>query len=261
MAHDFTVEPDIHNMGFPPGAMPPGPMGMPMGMGFGGPVPPFGFGGPGGPGNGGMSGHHGESSQPSTVVLVTGLAEGIMPDHLFRLFGYYGNVNRVKILFNKKENALVQFSSPQGANNAISFLNDCVIKGRPIKVNMSKHPSIAMPREQDLHSELTKDYSELKRFRYSPTNPKAASQICAPSAVLHISNIPPSMDEDELRLKFSEVGFVKGFQFMAGPKRMALIQMDSPEQAISGLITYHDMEIEGYNLRVSFSRSHIGSSN
>jgi hypothetical protein len=36
-------------------------------------------------------------------------------DHLFTLFGVYGDVQRVKILFNKKDTALVQMSEPQQA--------------------------------------------------------------------------------------------------------------------------------------------------
>ncbi|KAA3679497.1 uncharacterized protein DEA37_0012270 [Paragonimus westermani] len=39
----------------------------------------------------------------------------VYPDALFTLFGVYGDVTRVKIMFNKKDTALVQFSDSQQA--------------------------------------------------------------------------------------------------------------------------------------------------
>ena len=36
-------------------------------------------------------------------------------DLLFRLFGVYGDVLRVKILYNKPDTALIMFSNPLGA--------------------------------------------------------------------------------------------------------------------------------------------------
>ena len=36
-------------------------------------------------------------------------------DFLFRLFGVYGDVLRVKILYNKPDTALIMFSNPLGA--------------------------------------------------------------------------------------------------------------------------------------------------
>jgi polypyrimidine tract-binding protein 2 len=51
-----------------------------------------------------------------SVLLVSNLDENLTEcDHLFILFGVYGDVQRVKILFNKKDTALVQMSEPQQA--------------------------------------------------------------------------------------------------------------------------------------------------
>lgn len=43
----------------------------------------------------------------SPVVLVNKLAEAVTPDHLFALFGVYGDVLRVKILYNKRDTAMI----------------------------------------------------------------------------------------------------------------------------------------------------------
>ena len=49
-----------------------------------------------------------------SVLLVSNMDENLTEcDHLFILFGVYGDVQRVKILFNKKDTALVQMSEPQ----------------------------------------------------------------------------------------------------------------------------------------------------
>ena len=49
-----------------------------------------------------------------SVLLVSNMDENLTEcDHLFILFGVYGDVHRVKILFNKKDTALVQMSEPQ----------------------------------------------------------------------------------------------------------------------------------------------------
>jgi polypyrimidine tract-binding protein 2 len=55
-------------------------------------------------------------SGSGTVLLVSNLNEDKTEcDHLFILFGVYGDVQRVKILFNKKDTALIQMAEPQQA--------------------------------------------------------------------------------------------------------------------------------------------------
>lgn len=49
----------------------------------------------------------------TTVLIVSNLDSRVEPDNLFTLFGVYGDVLRVKILFNKPDTALIQFVSPQ----------------------------------------------------------------------------------------------------------------------------------------------------
>lgn len=59
---------------------------------------------------GAMGGAMGGDDTP--VVLVSNLnADVVTPADLQVLFGVYGDVHRVKILFNKKDTALVQFAT------------------------------------------------------------------------------------------------------------------------------------------------------
>lgn len=183
----------------------------------------------------------------------------VTPHCLFILFGVYGDVMRVKILFNKKENALVQMSDSTQAQLAMSHLNGQRLHGKPLRITLSKHTSVQLPREGHEDQGLTKDYSNSPLHRFKKPGSKNYSNIFPPSATLHLSNIPPSVVEDDLKLLFSSSGaMVKAFKFFQKDHKMALIQMGSVEEAIESLIEFHNHDLgENHHLRVSFSKSSI----
>ncbi|XP_047230384.1 polypyrimidine tract-binding protein 1-like isoform X7 [Girardinichthys multiradiatus] len=195
-----------------------------------------------------------------SVLLVSNLnPERVTPHCLFILFGVYGDVMRVKILFNKKENALVQMSDSTQAQLAMSHLNGQRLHGKPLRITLSKHTSVQLPREDHEDQGLTKDYSSSPLHRFKKPGSKNYSNIFPPSATLHLSNIPPSVVEDDLKMLFSSSGaIVKAFKFFQKDHKMALIQMGSVEEAIDCLITFHNHDLgENHHLRVSFSKSSI----
>uniref|UniRef100_A0A9L0JRZ3 RRM domain-containing protein n=1 Tax=Equus asinus TaxID=9793 RepID=A0A9L0JRZ3_EQUAS len=160
----------------------------------------------------------------NSVLLVSNLnPERVTLQSLFIVFGVYGDVQWVKILFNKKENALVQMANGSQAQLAMSHLN-----GSPL-------------------------------HRLKKPGSKNFQNIFPPSATLHLSNIPPSMSEDDLKILFSSNGgIVKWFKFFQKDQKMALIQMGSVEEAILALIELHNHDLgENHHLRVSFSKSTI----
>lgn len=103
------------------------------------------------------------------------------PDSLFTLFGVYGDVLRVKILYNKKDNALIQYSEPQQAQlgifppassinkqySAIQHLDKVRWHDKVIRVAPSKHNNVQLPKEGQPDAGLTRDYSHspLHRFK------------------------------------------------------------------------------------------------
>ncbi|XP_013874632.1 polypyrimidine tract-binding protein 1 isoform X2 [Austrofundulus limnaeus] len=195
-----------------------------------------------------------------SVLLVSNLnPERVTPHCLFILFGVYGDVMRVKILFNKKENALVQMSDSTQAQLAMSHLNGQRLHGKPLRITLSKHTSVQLPREGHEDQGLTKDYSSSPLHRFKKPGSKNYSNIFPPSATLHLSNIPPSVVEDDLTRLFSSSGaVVKAFKFFQKDHKMALIQMSSVEEAIESLIQFHNHDLgENHHLRVSFSKSSI----
>ncbi|CAD5126291.1 DgyrCDS14445 [Dimorphilus gyrociliatus] len=156
------------------------------------------------------------SSSPAinSVVLVSNLnEETVTPDALFTLFGVYGDVIRVKVLFNKKDNALVQYNDPSGAQFAIQHLNNIRVWGKPLKVTQSKHAVVQMPREGQQDAQLTKDYTSSSLHRFKKPNSKNHHNIYPPSATLHLSNIPPNVGEQTLRDLFGEFGTIVNFKF------------------------------------------------
>ncbi|XP_069818248.1 polypyrimidine tract-binding protein 3 isoform X3 [Dendropsophus ebraccatus] len=195
-----------------------------------------------------------------SVLLVSNLnPDVILPHALFILFGVYGDVHRVKILFNKKENALVQMADATQAQLAMSHLNGQRLHGRVLRITLSKHQSVQLPREGHEDQGLTKDYTNSPLHRFKKPGSKNFQNIFPPSATLHLSNIPPSVSDDDLKRLFASTGCsVKAFKFFQKDRKMALIQLGSVEEAITALIDLHNHDLgDNHHLRVSFSKSMI----
>nr|CAH7725531.1 unnamed protein product [Callosobruchus chinensis] len=196
----------------------------------------------------------------ATVLLVSNLNEEMVtPDALFTLFGVYGDVQRVKILYNKKDSALVQLAEPHQAHLAITHMDKLKVFGKNIRVMLSKHQSVQMPKEGQPDAGLTKDYSQSPLHRFKKPGSKNYQNIYPPSATLHLSNIPATINEDDIKKAFTDNGFtVKAFKFFPKDKKMALIQLPSMEEAVIALIKMHNYQLsESNHLRVSFSKSSI----
>ncbi|NXI64122.1 PTBP3 protein, partial [Anseranas semipalmata] len=196
----------------------------------------------------------------NSVLLVSNLnPEAITPHGLFILFGVYGDVHRVKIMFKKKENALVQMADANQAQLAISNLNGQRLYGKVLRATLSKHQTVQLPREGQEDQGLTKDYSNSPLHRFKKPGSKNFHNIFPPSATLHLSNIPSSVSVDDLKNLFAGTGStVKAFRFFQKDCKMALIQLGSVEEAVHALIELHNHDLgENHHLRISFSKSTI----
>ncbi|NWU23525.1 PTBP3 protein, partial [Dyaphorophyia castanea] len=196
----------------------------------------------------------------NSVLLVSNLnPEAITPYGLFILFGVYGDVHRVKIMFKKRGIALVQMADATQAQLAINYLNGQRLYGRVMHATLSKYQTIQLPREGQEDKGLTKDYSNSPLHRFKNPCSKNFQNIFPPSATLHLSNIPPSVTVDDLKNLFTSKGStVKGFKFFQKDCKMALIQLGSVEEAVHALIELHNHDFgENQHLRVSFSKSTI----
>ncbi|XP_050997490.1 polypyrimidine tract-binding protein 1-like isoform X1 [Acomys russatus] len=193
----------------------------------------------------------------NSVLLVANLnTEKVTPYSLFILFGTYGNVQRVKILYNKKENALVQMADGSQAELAMRHLNGHKLYGKALCIMLSKYQSVKLPREGKEDQNLTKNYVNSPLHRFKKPGSKNFQNIFPPSATLHLSNLPTSVTEEDLKTLFSRsAGEVKAFKFFPKDRKMALIRMGSVEDAIQALVDLHGHALDqNHHLRVSFSR-------
>ncbi|VDQ03251.1 unnamed protein product [Trichobilharzia regenti] len=141
----------------------------------------------------------------STVLIVSNLNEDrVYPDALFTLF-------------------------------ALQYLNGQRLWDKPMKIAVSRHNIVQLPKEETENG-LTKDYTNSLLHRFRKPNSKNFQNIYPPSHVLHLSNIPPSVVESDIRVLFATKGFeVTGFRFMKDNK-MALVQLETIDLAIQALI-------------------------
>jgi polypyrimidine tract-binding protein 2 len=161
-------------------------------------------------------------------------------------------------MFNKKDNALIQFTDGSQAQCAMTHLDKLKLWGKQIKVAPSKHAVVQMPKEGQPDAGLTKDYTNSPLHRFKKPNSKNHHNIFPPSATLHLSNIPPTTEEDSLKDLFIEHGEVVAFKFFQKDRKMALIQMSTIEEAVHALIALHNFELaNASHLRVSFTKSVI----
>ncbi|KAM6230099.1 polypyrimidine tract-binding protein 3 [Porphyrio hochstetteri] len=196
----------------------------------------------------------------SPVILVNNLnPEAITPHGLFILFGLYGDVHRVKILYNKKESALVEMADIKQAQTAMRYLDGQRIYGRILHTTFSKYHRVVLPRKGQDGQDLTKDYTNSPLHRFKKRGSRNFRNIFPPSATLRLSNIPSSVTVDELKKLFVNTGStMKNFRFFQKDCKMALVQLSSVEEAIHALIELHGHDFgENNHLHVSFSNTII----
>jgi hypothetical protein len=191
-----------------------------------------------------MGGNSGAANGP--CLLVSSLPEELAnPDSLCNLFGFYGDVVRVKILRNKRDCALVQLSKPHQATLCRNFLDQAKAYGKKICVSFSRMNSIKLPSDIGIEDDAsTKDYSNVRgvhRFRNPNVAQKLMKNLCAPTSVLHVANLSEDVDRETLKNYFIENGFtVKEIHECGKDGSMALVQLSSVEESIAALAKLHN---------------------
>jgi len=205
------------------------------------------------------------SNQQQNVCFVRNLEpERITPDILFTLFGVYGNVIRVKILFHKPNNALIQFENPSQCQAAIHYLSGCPLHGKKLLLTVSTNQSISFQKGDEESERYTKEYTNSPLHRFRVEGSKNFSNIAPPSPALHVSNLDPHVSEDVLRRLFSNYGNIVSMKMFtannssssSADRKMASIQMEDTAQAVEALVNLHNYRFENSAtfFRVSFSK-------
>ena len=179
-------------------------------------------------------------------LLVSSLPDELAnPDCLCNLFGFYGDVVRVKILRNKRDCALVQLSKPHQATVCRNFLDQAKVFGKKICVSFSRMSSIKLPSDIGIDDDSsTKDYSNVRgvhRFRNPNVAQKLMKNLCAPTSILHVANLSEDVDKETLKKYFIDNGFtIKDIHDCGKDGSMALVQFSSVEESIAALAKLHN---------------------
>lgn len=75
-------------------------------------------------------------------------------------------------------------------HEAMSHLNGQKMYGKIIRVTLSKHQTVALPRDGLDDQGLTKDFANSPLHRFKKPGSKNFQNIFPPSATLHLSNVP-----------------------------------------------------------------------
>nr|WMV69962.1 polypyrimidine tract-binding protein 1/2 [Euglena gracilis]BDX17178.1 polypyrimidine tract-binding protein C [Euglena gracilis] len=140
------------------------------------------------------------------VLLVNGLDDKIKPEELFNLFGTCGDVMKVKILFNKRDSALLEFRNSSQAATAREMMQGCPISGRQLHIVPSSKDSINISRADNQEADLSRDFTHCGSHRFRDENSPQFQYIRPPCEILHVSNIPPNIDEEALMDAFAPFG-------------------------------------------------------
>jgi hnRNP-L/PTB/hephaestus splicing factor len=201
----------------------------------------------------------GQDQNAGCVVSVSNLAPEVTPHDLFILCGVYGDVLRVKLLHKQPGQALVQFRTPDGANSAESHLNDCPLLDRELHLRINKMSEIKMPPPHASEDERAKssDYTNSKLHRFRFEGSQNFRHICKPTKQLHVSNLPQSADQMSVASLMETVATpLKVVMFPpkeATVKRMAIVDFEDVATAVQALVSLHDQELDGSNIRMTFS--------
>jgi len=188
------------------------------------------------------------------TILIKNLPRGLNCGDLFRLCGMFGNVMRVKIFYSNPENALIEFQDNTQAMVAKTHLNNCSIRGNNVFITVSKNPIIFNVPTIPEGNKFLGDYRESKEHRYKIVGSKNFRNIAPPSPVLHLSNLCEDKADGFYKDLFRVCGRIKKSLVLKGDTKNMLVEMENVGQAVEVLMQFHNFDIEGMFLKVSFSK-------
>uniref|UniRef100_A0A0G4HN47 RRM domain-containing protein n=1 Tax=Chromera velia CCMP2878 TaxID=1169474 RepID=A0A0G4HN47_9ALVE len=197
------------------------------------------------------------------VVMVHNLpvTPNVDPRKLFNLFSIYGNVTRVKILYNKADTAMIQFSDPFYATLAVFYLNAIHIEGAEISVQFSKNKSVAGAGQTDeiaSAKNLSPNANDQRWGDNTESPGRIVRNASKPTSVLFCANFDDAVDENTIRglvAQFAHVRKIVMPPCKEGSKlRMANVAVGSPAEAVSCVMNLHGLRVGERDLKVAFSR-------
>lgn len=198
------------------------------------------------------------------VVLVSNLPDELAQvDRIFNIMGVYGDVLCVKILFQKRDCALVHMSRPHHAAQAKQHLDQFKVGGKNLTLSYSKIRTLLANKlidEDGLQKQFVQ--SKLHRFKNQQQVAKITKNMGPPTNILHVSNFPETFTHEDIKEMFIENGFTaKESRECEGKTKMCYLIFSSPDEALMALAVMHNHSTDelksknGKGLCVSFTNN------
>lgn len=240
------------------------------GHGRGGPE--YGSGRPGGEFREAGHGHGG----PTSVVMVYNLpADGTWPgfnhEHVFNLFGCFGDVLRVRLMSKPENTGMVELANPTMASFSMDMLDRAPLRGKPLHVTASKHTSLVTQAPAGSAAAATmavevRDFTDSAHHRFRRGLP--ARPPNAPCSTVYFTNLPASTTDAALVTLLTTAGASAPttVRFMseraaggdhaapgAAPRRAGFVDFPSTEDAVAAIMLCNNMSVDGTFVRLSFA--------
>jgi len=191
------------------------------------------------------------------VIMVHNLiANEVSPYDLFKLFGSFGDVHRVKIMFNSRNTAFIQMSSITDVQNLLRHLQGVEFMGQKLALVKSRIPSINLPYHAEASEGLTQDFTFSEEHRFGDIRAKNRRYICKPSNVVHIANLPRNFSKFDCEEEFSSFSAIDNsikVIMNKGKPGQAFVVLKDISNSLQFLIQYHHTQVERKIIRVSFT--------
>ncbi|XP_034239506.1 uncharacterized protein LOC117644286 [Thrips palmi] len=191
----------------------------------------------------------------SKLVYVTKIAKDVTLDHLFTLFGLYGNVLKIKKM--SPVSAVIEMGDPAQADLAVRYLNFAPLKGLKLHVNLSKFSTIFTNRE-DYEAGLVKDFSKSRLNRFKAGRMDWDADKLSPPCNRLRTNVTKSTSDDKIKDIFKSKGHHVAINSVPGrtsETKTLYISLNSTEEAINALCELHYAEYDDWShMHITFAR-------
>jgi len=196
-------------------------------------------------------------SDSRKVIMIHNLNPNkLSVDSLFTLCSAFGDTDRVKIMYNKRDTAFVQMSSISDANSLMRHLQGLEVWNKSLVLVKSKMDEIRLPYNLEDRStvNLTKDFTLSANRRFGEKNAQHRAYICSPTKYLHCCNLPEEFQTDELKAFLDPDGeHIEAIVAVENRPFMYNVICHDISASVEVLMFYHGKEWHGKKVRISFT--------
>jgi len=213
--------------------------------------------------------------EPIRCIWVKGIPEDYQDaDKLVNIFGIFGNLQKIKLLDNKPDVALMEMTSAKGAEKAIAIMNGKKINGSLLQVSLAKSNDVKIKSDDNKSKDYTKNKEHCRYFTNKSKVRRGVMRLKDVSNKIVVGYVPEGKF-DQLKKHIVDSGLtVKSFEGDERPKvedkpstgfARAFVEFATFDDAVSAIANLHntwpnkfgskktDKEGRSYGLSFSFA--------